>query len=230
MNSTNGIWYLEEVDLFECFCPVNGAQDRYDRQSKRAFKKGEFIYLSDDDADKVFFIHKGAVKIAGYTQDGDEIIKAILHPGEIFGELAVFGAESRNDYAQTVEDTDICILTREQVVSLMRDVSGFQQFLNKLVGQRVIMTQNRMASLLYKDAKARIAEYIFDQSKKRSSETKDGITLRNYLTHQEIANYTGTSRQTVTTILNQLREQGLIDFDRKRITIKDMPAFKQLVI
>ncbi len=112
----------------------------------------------------------------------------------------------------------------------MRDVNGFQQFINKLVGQRVIMTQKRMASLLYKDAKARIAEYIYDQSKKSSRETRDGITLRNYLTHQEIANYTGTSRQTVTTILNQLREQGLIDFDRKRITIKDMPAFKHLVV
>ncbi|MEM7510389.1 MAG: Crp/Fnr family transcriptional regulator [Bacteroidota bacterium] len=230
MNSTNSFWYLEEVDLFECFCPVNGAEDRYDKQPKKTIKKGEFIYLSDDEADKVFFIHKGAVKIAGYTQDGDEIIKAILHPGEIFGELAVFGAENRNDYAQTVEDTDICVLNREQVVGLMRDVNGFQQFINKLVGQRVIMTQKRMASLLYKDAKARIAEYIYDQSKKSSRETRDGITLRNYLTHQEIANYTGTSRQTVTTILNQLREQELIDFDRKRITIKDMSAFKRLVV
>lgn len=226
MNDMHNIWYLEEVNLFEFFCPVTGAEERYHKQPKRSYKKGEFIYFSDDTADKVFFIHEGAVKIAGYTEDGNEHIKAILHPGEVFGELAVFGEEKRRDYAQAIEHTELCILDRENVVSLMRDISGFQTFLNKLMGARVIYTQKRLESLLFKDAKTRVAEYVLEQADKNGRHLNGIISLRNYLTHQEIASYTGTSRQTVTTVLNQFREDNLIDFDRKKIIIKDLEGLK----
>jgi CRP/FNR family transcriptional regulator, cyclic AMP receptor protein len=222
MQEGSSLWYFEEVNLFEYFCPLNNAEERYEKQPKRHFKKGEFIYFSDDDADQVFFIHEGAVKIAGYTPDGSELIKAILHPGEIFGELAVYGEARRNDYAQTIENTEICSLDRSQVVSLMRDVKSFMAFLNRMMGRRFIYTQQRLESLLFKDARTRVAEYILEQADKNGKVLADGaITLRNYLTHQEIASYTGTSRQTVTTVLNQLREARLIDFDRKRIIIRN---------
>ncbi|MEZ4827865.1 MAG: Crp/Fnr family transcriptional regulator [Bacteroidia bacterium] len=226
----SNIWFLEEVNLIECFCPINGAEDRYGKQPKRNYKKGEFIYFSDDNSDRVFFIHKGAVKIAGYTEDGNEIIRAILHPGEIFGEMAVYGESRRNDYAAAVEETEVCILGRDDVVSLMRDVSGFQEFLNKLMGQRVIYTQKRLESLLFKDAKTRIAEYVLEQARKSGRKIADGsVVLRNYLTHQEIASYTGTSRQTVTTVLNQYRDEKVLDFDRKRIRVKNMPKLQSEV-
>lgn len=226
-NDDSNIWYLEEVDLKECFCPITSAEERYDKQPKKAYKKGEFIYFSDDHSDKVFFIHKGAVKIAGYTEDGNEMIKAILHPGEVFGEMAVYGEEKRNDYAAAVEDTEVCILSKEDVVGLMRDVSGFQAFLNRLMGQRVIYTQKRLESLLFKDAKTRVAEYVLEQADKNGRKIMDGsVVLRNYLTHQEIANFTGTSRQTVTTVLNQFRDDNILDFDRKRIRIKDIDRLR----
>jgi CRP-like cAMP-binding protein len=222
MQDGSSIWYFEEVNLFEYFCQITHADERYERQPKRSFKKGEFVYFSDDEADHVFFIHRGAIKIAGYTPEGEELIKAILHPGEVFGELAVYGEERRSDYAQAIEDTEICSLSRDEVVGLMSDVKGFMAFLNRMMGRRVIYTQKRLESLLFKDARTRVAEYILEQSDKNGKVLADGaITLRNYLTHQEIANYTGTSRQTVTTVLNQFREARLIDFDRKRIIIRN---------
>ncbi len=227
MSDKNQIWYFEEVNLFEYFCPITNGQERYDKHPKRSYKKGEFIYFSDDDADRVFFIHSGAVKIAGYTEDGEEVIKAILHPGEIFGEMAVYGEDRRSDFAQAVESTELCMLERSQMVSLMTEVRGFMAFLNRIMGRRVIYTQKRLESLLFKDAKTRVAEYIQEQADKSGKVLADGaITLRNYLTHQEIASYTGTSRQTVTTVLNQFRERRLIDFDRKRIIIRNPSGLK----
>ncbi len=227
MSDRNEIWYFEEVNLFEYFCPINNGQEQYDKHPKRQFGKGEFIYFNDDDADKVFFIHSGAIKIAGYTDEGEEVIKAILHPGEIFGEMAVYGESKRGDFAQAVEKTEICTLDRDQVVSLMSDVRGFMAFLNRIMGRRVIYTQKRLESLLFKDAKTRVAEYIQEQADKNGKVLADGaITMRNYLTHQEIASFTGTSRQTVTTVLNQFRDQRLIDFDRKRIIIRNPTGLK----
>lgn len=227
MNKDNSIWYLEDVDLMACFCPVTDAQGIYDKQPKRYYKKSEFIYFSDDTADKVFFIHGGAVKIAGYTEEGNEMIKAILHQGEVFGELAIYGEQKRRDYAQAVEDTEVCVLNREDVVGLMRDVSGFQAFFNRLMGERVIYTQKRLESLLFKDAKTRVAEYVLNEGRKKGKKDPRGIEIRNYLTHQEIASFTGTSRQTVTTVLNQFRDQKLLDFDRKTILIKNMRGLEE---
>ncbi|MDX1905966.1 MAG: Crp/Fnr family transcriptional regulator [Bacteroidia bacterium] len=225
MNTNSNIWFFEEVKLTEWFCPTNHAQENYDREPKRSFKKGEFIYFSDDTADKVFFIHMGAVKIATYTDDGNELIKAVLSPGEIFGEMAVYGEYKRSDYAQAVEDSAICILTREQAIMLMRDLNDFQVFMFRLIGERMIFTQKRLENLLFKDARTRVIGYILEQSRKSSRRLADGsLSVRNYLTHQEIASYTGTSRQTVTTLLNEFRDKGWINFDRKRFHIRDEKA------
>ncbi len=227
MEVNDSIWYLEEVNLFEHFCPINKAEERYEKQPKKSYKKSEFIYFTNDTSDKVFFIHEGAVKIGSYTPDGNEVIKAILHPGEIFGELSVYGEEKRNDYAQAVEDTELCILEKSNVSSLMRDVKGFRAFLNRLMGQRVIYTQKRLEGMLFKDARTRIAEYILEEAEKHGRHKSGRVTLKNFLTHQEIANFTGTSRQTVTTILNEFRDGGLIDFDRKKIMINDMEKMER---
>ena len=179
---------------------------------------------------KCFFIHQGAVKIASYTEEGDEVIKAILHAGDVFGELALFGEVRRSDYAKAMETTEICVLDREQVADLMKEVKGFQNFINSLVGKRVIYTQRRVESLLFKDAKTRVVEYVMEQAKKNGKSSSRGISVRNHLTHQEIASFTGTSRQTVTTILNKLREDNLIDFDRKEFLIKNLEGLKHEVL
>lgn len=217
----NGIWFLEAVNLKEYFCPITGGEEKYEKQPKRSYKKGEFIYFSNDQADMVYFIHQGAVKIAGYTNSGEEIIKAVLHPGEVFGELAVYGEDTRSDFAQAVEKTELCILHRDAVADMMLHISGFRLFLHKLMGQRALITQKRLEALLFKDARTRIGEYVLGQSKQYGRKTLDGAyVLRNYLTHQEIANFTGTSRQTVTTVLNEFRENGFLEFDRKRIVVR----------
>ncbi|MEL6624083.1 MAG: Crp/Fnr family transcriptional regulator [Bacteroidota bacterium] len=227
MKDASNIWYLEEVNLFEYFCPINKGAERYKRHPKRTYKKNEFIYFNDDTAEHVFFIDSGAVKVGSYTPEGEELIQAVLHPGEIFGELAIYGADKRTEFAQAMEKTEVCVLERNEVTSLMKEVNGFKNFLHKLMGDRIIYTQKRLASLLFKDARTRIAEYIMDQANRYGRKLADGaVQLRNYLTHQEIASFTGTSRQTVTTVLNELREEGLIDFDRKRIIIRNVPGLK----
>ncbi len=229
MQQSGNIWYLEEVNLFQFFCPISGGQEKYDKQPKRTFKKNDFIYFSDDTADKVFFIHKGAVKIAGYTENGNELIKAVLFEGEVFGELAIYGEDKRTDYAQAVENTELCILHRDQVVDIMRNTDGFRKYLYRLMGERVIYSQKRLESLLFKDAKTRIADYVLEQAQKGGrTDAVGNVILRNYLTHQEIASYTGTSRQTVTTVLNQFREMGLLDFDRRNFTIRKLNELKQV--
>ncbi|MFK7972776.1 MAG: Crp/Fnr family transcriptional regulator [Bacteroidia bacterium] len=220
------IWFFEEVNLFEHFCPIKNSADTYDKYIKRSYKKGEHIYLTNEDSDRVFFIHEGAVKIMGYSDDGKEIVRALLHEGEIFGELAVFGEDQRRDFAVAAESTEICILDRDQVSDLMTDVSGFRKFMMNLMGKRMVYSQQRMEALLFKDARTRIVNFILEQANKHGRRRGGVAYVKNHLTHQEIASYTGTSRQTVTTVLNELRSEKLIDFSRKEFSIPDLDALK----
>ncbi len=196
---------------------------------KRHVKKGDYLYLHADDADKVFFIHSGVLKIVSLPNKSHELILTIVLQGDVFGELSVFGGDSRMEYAQAIEDSVVCALDKNQVSVLMREVIPFREYIFKLIGLRISSVQKRLESMLFKDARTRIMEFIIDQAVKAGRMRNGVVNLPNYLTHQEIASYTGSSRQTVTTVLNQLREESLLEFDRKRFTILNFDLLQSMV-
>lgn len=231
MNKQIELSFSEILQVKPCFCSLSQVDAELNKGVLKNYKKREFIYFNQDTADKLYFIHSGAVKIIGYTDEGNEVIKGLLHKGEIFGESAFYGPSKRNDYAQAVEDAEICSISTEQIMEMVRDSEGFGTFVHKLLSWRVLNSQRRMESLLFKDAKARIAEFVIEQATKSGRETLDGaVVLKNYLTHQEIASFTGTSRQTVTTVLNQFREARILDFNRRRTTIRNISSLRSVVL
>ena len=91
-----------------------------------------------------------------------------------------------------------------------------------LVGEKLRKAESRIESLIFKDARARIIDFLKDSVEKRGRRVGFEMLVKNTLTQQDIANITGTSRQTVTSVLNNLRKSDLIYFNRKSILIRDM--------
>lgn len=185
-------------------------------------KKGKHIYLQNDDADKIFFITEGRVKIGTLADNGKEITKAILTEGEVFGELSVVGVGKRRDYALAMEDTMMCVLTVTDMKSLLRDHSPLNLFFMNLIGSRALEMERRLESLVFKDSRTRVIDFLLDLGERKGKPVGFEILVRRFMTHQEIANLTATSRQTVTTILNELRTDNIITFNRRRLLIRDM--------
>jgi len=223
-------WYLENIDLFTLLCPNKLGESNVQQRNSKTFKKGSNIYLPDDDADKIFIINRGRIKIGVYGTGGKEIIKGILGKGEVFGELAVVGETKRRDFAHAMEETTVCVVGMEQVNSLMKSHTGLQLFLMKLIGKRVLDVEKRLESLVFKDSRSRIVEYLIELANTKGQRVGYEMLVRKFNTHQEIANLTATSRQTVTTILNELRGKNLITFDRKRLLIRDMKMLEKETI
>lgn len=222
MTEESNIWYLENVDLFKFICPTKmGKADM--SELVMTFKKGEFIYFPDQPSKEVFLLEKGRVKIGSYSEEGKEIIKAILQPGEIFGELALVGEERRTDFAMAMEDeTTVCHMPLDEMRQVMYEDINLSLKITKLIGLRLQKMERRLESLVFKDARTRIVEFIKDLAEERGSKVGTETLVKNFLTHKEIANLTGTSRQTVTSVLNELRDQNLIYFDRKRLLVRDL--------
>jgi CRP-like cAMP-binding protein len=178
--------------------------------------------MPDESATHIYMVVNGRVKIGHYLENGEEVVTAILTTGEIFGELAIAGEERRRDFAQAVDDVTICPLTTDELKALMYENKELSFKILKLVGLRLMKLERKLELLVFKDARTRIIEFLRDAASWKGVKVGTETMIPTRLTHQDIGSLTGTSRQTVTTILNELKEKNIINFNRKQILIRDI--------
>jgi len=223
---TAALWYFESVNLYNILCP-HKVKTMPEKHSFNTYKRDQFIYFPDQPAEYIYMIAQGRVKIGHYMEDGKEVISSILTKGEIFGELALAGEEKRKDFAQAMDDnTNICPLRIDELKSLMFEDRELSFKILKLVGLRLMKLERKLELLVFKDARTRVIEFLKDAASWKGQKVGTETMIQTKLTHKDIASLTGTSRQTVTTILNELKEKNLIYFDRKKILIRDLSTLR----
>ncbi len=222
MNNPAALWFFESVNLYQTLCP-HKVKTMADKHTYNFYKKDQFIYFPEETAQDIFMIVSGRVRIGRYLEDGKEVINAILSTGEIFGELVLAGEEKRSDFAQAMdENTTICPLSIIELKALMKDNKELSFSLLKLVGLRLMKVERKLELLVFRDARTRIIEFLRDAASWKGKKVGLETMIPTRLTHKDIAALTGTSRQTVTTNLNELKEKNLINFDRNKILIRDL--------
>ena len=222
MKNSTSLDFFKQFPLFNVLSE-NEMNQLFNTVEFRKIKKYDFIYKIGEPSKDVFFLVKGIVKIGRHSDDGREVIKSILHPMAMFGELPLMGEKTRQDYA---------IAMNEEVHVYMLKVADFQRLIAtnhqlciaimNYVGNRLREVENRLEDLVFKDARARIIDFIKESAEKRGRRVGFEMLFKHCLTQQDIANITGTSRQTVTSVLNELKRSDLIYFNRRSILIRDM--------
>ena len=222
MNKINKASLFEQFPLFDVLSPTEKTQ-LTEMATYKICPRYNFIYMPGDTSDNIFFLAKGTLKIGTHSTDGKEVIKAILHPMAMFGELGIIGEENRQDFAKAMgEDVHYCVLKVKDFKHLMETNHSLCLKILSLVGNRLRKAESRLEALIFKDARTRIIEFLKDSANTRGRQVGFEMLLKHSLTQQDIANITGTSRQTVTAVLNDLRKSNLIYFNRKSILIRDM--------
>ena len=217
----NSFWFFEDVNLFKLLCPHKFKAYKKDHNFD-AYKKKDYIYFEEDSSNKVYLIEKGKVKIGYYNEEGDEIVKAILSRGELFGEKAILGENKRDEFAQSIENkTSICPIGVQTMHDLMRNNQTFNFKVYKFIGFKFKKLERRLQLLLFKDTKTRLVEFLDElciEFGYNCDKTGDHIIVHPY-TQKDIESLIGTSRPTLNILLNELREEKIIDFSRKEIRI-----------
>jgi CRP/FNR family transcriptional regulator, cyclic AMP receptor protein len=223
MQESQAIWHLENIDVTALLCPKKlGNEAVMSKHGSKIFKKGENVFVPKDMSDRIFFINEGRVKIFVMNEEGKEVTKAILGRGEVFGELVLLGEEKRHDYAVALEETSTCVVTKAELQELMRERSDLNVFFMRVFAARQLEMERRLESLVFRDSRSRIVEYLLTLTKAKGQRVGFEWVVRGFITHQEIANFTATSRQTVTTTLNDLRYKKLLTFNRSRLLVRDL--------
>lgn len=220
------LWYFESVNLYKMLCPVKLKTDE-GRHTYLTYKKDDFVYFENQDADSIYFVAKGRVRIYYSTSTNEEVVKSILSSGEIFGELALAEEERRSDYAQAMEhDTTICVWKLDDLRNLLSEDKELSFKLVKLMGLRLFKMQRKIDLMIFKDTRTRVIEFLKDGAEWKGKKVGTETVIMTPLTHGDIAKLVGLSRQSVSTILNELKNENQIYFDRKRILIRDIATLQ----
>ncbi|MBI3809035.1 MAG: Crp/Fnr family transcriptional regulator [Nitrospirae bacterium] len=226
--SPSKLWYLKHIKLFSGLSQAELQEmERITRMQE--IKKKQPIYLPGDPATTVYLLKKGRVKITSSAPSGKEVTFEILEAGEIFGELEVLEDSPRETQAEALDDALICAIRREDFDRYLREHPNLSVKLTKLIGLRLRKIQTRVEDLVFRDAPARLAHLLLELSKTDGAPDGASIRLHARLTHQEMANLIGCSRETVSTILGQFRDQSLIRIDGRSMSILNPNGLSRLV-
>lgn len=222
MDTTSKTTFLEQFPLFNVLDRATLSQIA-EKVTFKAIDRFDFIYMPDQKSNTIYFLVKGNVKIGTHFKDGKEVIKSILHPNAMFGEHGLIGEEVRQDFAQAMnQQVHLCILRVDDFKKMMENNHRLCLNIIQILGTRLQETESRLESLIFKDARTRIIDFLKETVRNRGRRIGYEMLLKHSMTQQDIANLTGTSRQTVTSVLNELRNANLIYFNRKKILIRDM--------
>jgi len=214
------IWFLKRCPLFES---LNAAECRRleSRALVRSFARHEVIYFPSELGQSVLLLTRGRVKIKTVTPDGRETILAFIEAGELFGELALLDGAPRDEFAEAVEAAQVLAIPRDEMLGLMSRRADVALHITKLLGFRRRRIENRLRNILFRSNRERTAALLLELAEAHGERVGNHWEIRLQLSHQDLANLIGATRETVTVTLGQLQREGLIEVNRRRIHILD---------
>ncbi|MBL7806956.1 MAG: Crp/Fnr family transcriptional regulator [Saprospiraceae bacterium] len=222
MDKQAKINFLKSLPMFGSLNEVELAQLADAAQYKMA-PRYHFVYMPDEAAEHLYLLVKGRVKTGTFSGEGREIIKELVGPQMMFGDLTLAGETKRSEFAQSLHDgAEFLVVRLTDFYQLMQDNQRLVFACMTHISQRLQRVEERLANLVVKDARERIIEFLQNTATREGRRVGFETLVKHHLTQQEIASLTGTSRQTVTSVFNELKRSNLIYFNRNSILIRDV--------
>ncbi len=190
---------------------------------------GEYIYFPHQNRNKLYFAKDGFIKLGYIDEAGNEVIKEIIQKGEVFGQLTLEKNNDQDEFAQAYKsDVSLCAFTMQDFLRLLQRKPEMAIAFSFHLGNKLRKVENRLLNILNKDVKSRLVQLLLQLAADNNSIVDNTASIDKFLTHDDIAKLIGSSRQTVTTTLNQFEKQELITISKKHIIINDISAFKKV--
>lgn len=195
------------------------------------YPKGQIIFSANEQADRVYLVEEGYVKIYRLNMEGREVtIGSIRNPDEIMGLAETLYHGKRTCFAGAISDVTMVILTKDQFINILDTEHRLSLKVASLLGARMRAAEGMVYDLMCLQAPGRLALMLLKISERCGTRTKEGIKIKLKLTHGDIASMIGSTRQTVTSIMNTFRNQQCIEIQGREIVIKDPAKLSEWVI
>src|SRR5260370_2815729 len=196
------------------------AMAAFEQQTElRTCRKGQILYSQEDRAEVLFLLKRGRVQLYRLTPSGKRLDLAVIEPGAFFGEMPLVGESLRHTFAEAVEDSLICVMSRSDIERLMRERSEVALRMIEVLSRRLALCEARLEEMAYRGVPARIAAVLLRLSQGRTGEPV-------LITHQELCDMIGALRESVTKVLDDFQKAGLVELGRGRVILRDVAGLQ----
>lgn len=181
-------------------------------------KKGHIFYRPDEQAEVLFLLKRGKVQVYILTAEGKRLVIETIGPGMFFGEMPLTAQTMHQAFAEAVEDSVICVLSRGDLERLLLQKPQVALRLLNSLSHSLEETRTKLEETAFQNATARVCRSLL-----RLAQGTSELDL----THQELADSIGLYRETVTNVLNRLQAQGIVELGKKKIVILDRAGLEK---
>ena len=215
---------LQSVPIFSDLSPAD-LNKIAERMVLRAFTKGQMILLEDDLGQTFFVIAGGSVKITRLSDDGREVILAMLGESDFFGEMSLLDGAGRSANVVALEASEVLTLARNDFLEILQDYPKISISLLEELTQRIRKSDQQIESLSLSDVEQRIGITLIRLAEELGTIKRGSVKIKNLPYQQDIANMAGTSRETVSRTFKLLEEKGLVTREGRKLTIYNFNQF-----
>ena len=183
--------------------------------------RGRLIYSQEEVGEVLFLLKKGKVAIYRLTADGKKLTIATIEPGTFFGEMSLIGQRMYDGFAEAVEDSLVCAMTRADLERIVLTKPKVALRMIEVIGQRLFQSEERLEHLAFRSVPSRLAALLLRLAEERGREVEG-------YSHNDFAELVGTYRETVTKTLDEFKELGLVELGRRRLTVLDEAGLRAI--
>ena len=183
--------------------------------------RGASAFHEGDQGDQLYVIMSGKIKLGRTATDGRENLVAVLGPGEIFGEMALFNPAPRSATATAVSATRLAGLRHENLRRAIASSPDVSLQLLQALAQRLSKTNESLADLVFSDVPGRVAKALLDLADRFGRPAADGLLVAHDLTQEELAQLVGASRETVNKALADFAGRGWLHLEPRAVVLRD---------
>ena len=193
----------------------------------RKYKKGQILFFEGDVEDKLYIVNKGKIKVYRYNKEGREQILYILSDGEFIGDMSLLKKGKFQFNAEALEDTYICTIAKDDFDRIITENPEITLKVLEVLHDRLMDLENLIQNLSTKDVEVRIASMLKSFAKDYGVKDEQGIIIDLPLNREEMANYIGVTRETISRKLTALQDEDIIELvGNKKLIIKDLDYFE----
>ncbi|HHW09072.1 MAG TPA: Crp/Fnr family transcriptional regulator [Firmicutes bacterium] len=197
--------------------------------SVQKYRRGDIIFFEEDPGDALHVVISGIVRIYRLADDGREKTLAYVTSGEFFGEMALLDGGARSAVAEALEPTETLVIYGSDFTGVLANHPRISLEIIKVLCRRLRQTNAQLMNIIFRDARNRVISSLLELATNYGSPSGSRTRIDLKLTHQEMANLVGTARETISRILAELQDEGLLHLDEKRMIVVDTRRLRTLL-
>ena len=196
----------------------------------RSFPAGAALFHEREPGDAVFVLQSGRVKLSCVTEAGREALLGIREPGDLIGEMSAIDGAPRSATAIALEPVEVLTVSRDAFVGFLDRTPGVALVLLRMIAPRLRDADRKRIEYLGQDSVGRVCSRLVELADRFGAPEGDGVHIELAITQEELAGWTGSSREAVIRALRTLRELGWIETRRRGVTLLEVEQLRRRAV